>query len=91
MQHRYARAHNSRRTDFSLQPWASARTGKSGQLTPPPGKMDENLKNENRQKSSFLNGGGGEGEVIPVMTGWVKLMIIIIIVIIQIYLDCTIS
>ena len=51
---------------------------------PPPGKMDENLKNENRQKSSFLNGGGGEGEVIPVMTGWVKLMIIII-VIIQIY------
>jgi len=43
--------------------------------------MDENLKNENRQKSSFLNGGGGEGEVIPVMTGWVKLMMIIIVII----------
>jgi len=32
--------------------------------------MDEKLKSEYMQKSSFLNGGGGEGEVIRVMTGW---------------------
>ena len=34
----------------------------------PSGKMDEKLKSENTQKSSFLNGGGGE--VLRVMTGW---------------------
>ena len=34
-------------------PWASARRGKWGQLTP--WKMDEKLKSENMQNSSFLN------------------------------------
>jgi len=28
----------------------------------PPGKMDEKLKSENMQKTSFLNGGEGWGE-----------------------------
>ena len=33
--------------------------------------MDEKLKSENMQKKSiFLNGGGGVGEVIRVITGW---------------------
>jgi len=30
----------------------------------PPGKMDEKLKSENMQKTSFLNGGEGEGRII---------------------------
>jgi len=33
--------------------WASAHSGKWGQLTPPPGKMDEKLKSENMQKEQF--------------------------------------
>jgi len=49
-----------------LDPWAFAHRGKWGQLTPL--KMDEKLKSENTQKSSFLDEGGGE--VIRVMTGW---------------------
>jgi len=42
-------------------PRASAHRGKWGQLTPSPlEKNDEKLKGENKQKSSFLNVGGGE-------------------------------
>jgi len=47
--------------------WAYAHRGQMGSADPPE-KMDEKLKSENMQKSSFLNGGGGE--VIRVMTGW---------------------
>ena len=51
--------HSVAETRYST--WASAHRGKWGQLTPPPGKMDEKLKRENMQKSSFLNGWWGWG------------------------------